>query len=234
MKLSSHMPETGHRWYNTAGSWANETVVWLDHAHLEQFRLSVERRTDEVIDPRKIVGAWHPNYHNITWRDFLKVGQRIELRITELEETPTYYDAPHTFKHHLDPWHLLEVGGHYFIDQGHHRSFIAKFRAHEDGRTSQQVPNLDRVVLNDHAIALAKRLESLLRNHQRFEVISVPHLDQSGPIIHYQTRFILFGFGGLSGQCFTPEEAIEITTNANRFLFRKERFFGALRRLVDR
>ena len=145
---------TGRRWLKEAGPWADETIrpSRVPAEEAEKFAIQETWIEDCDIDPRNIVGTSHASYRKgMTWREFLASGKRIKTKLEVLETRPEYYEDPIRHKTDEEPWHLLEVNGELYTCTGNHRSVVAKFRAHEEGRTRQRVWSVDRMVVSEDA-----------------------------------------------------------------------------------
>ncbi|MCY3874595.1 MAG: hypothetical protein OXF88_09910 [Rhodobacteraceae bacterium] len=140
---------TGRAWLKEAGPWADEKIRPSPRHDMTNFTIRETRIEDCDIDPRKIVGTSHARYNRgMTWREFLAYGQRIKTTLDVLETNPEYYEDPKGYATDTEPWHLLEINGELYIFTGNHRSVVAKFRAHEEGRIKQRVWSVDRLVVS--------------------------------------------------------------------------------------
>lgn len=143
---------TGRKWLQEAGPWADEKILPSPRHNETNFTTQETRIEDCEIDPRKIVGTSHASYNQgMTWRKFLAYGKRIKTKLDILETKPEYYDDPKGHATDSEPWHLVEINGELFTSIGNHRSVIAKFRAHEEGRIKQRVWSVDRLVVSEDA-----------------------------------------------------------------------------------
>ncbi|UWQ77427.1 hypothetical protein [Leisingera sp. M658] len=143
---------TGRKWLQEAGPWADEKIRPSPRHDETNFTIQETRIEDCDVDPRKIVGTSHASYNQgMTWRKFLAYGNRIKTKLDVLETKPEYYDDPKEHATDSEPWHLVEINGELYTSIGNHRSVVAKFRAHEEGRVKQRVWSVDRLVVSDTA-----------------------------------------------------------------------------------
>lgn len=145
--------ETGLRWFRSSGPWADQPIRTNPRRDLIGFVIREVHDVDCVIDPRDIVGMAHGLYNQgMTWREFLRGGKRIAKKLEQIETAPEYYDDPRGYQTLAkEPWVLTEIDGNLYVDGGNHRSVIAKFRAHVEGRTSQLVWRVDRLTISKEA-----------------------------------------------------------------------------------
>lgn len=220
------------RWKQTAGLWADEIIKKIDFDFINKFKEKEERLVDSIIEPSKIVGASHANYHSISWREFLTVGQRVLSNIEGLDTNPSYYDDPRSVQFH-DGWRIYDVDGQLFIVEGHHRSIIAKFRAHEDRIKHQKVYDLVKINLNRKAIEEEDIIKSLIRGNQKYEINAEEDTQKSsGNIKYYSTSVTLLNVKGYSNKSLKMHEAINIISTTNKNKYRIERTLGPLKKAI--
>lgn len=213
---SINFKNSADRWRRTAGPWADEIIEEINFNFINDFKECEERLVDALIDPKKITGASHTNYHGISWREFLTTGIRISPNIEGLDTNPNYYDNPRSVHFH-DGWTIYDVDGDLFIAEGHHRSIIAKFRAHEDGVKQQQVYDLVRIKLNREAICKIDLLDRLMRRNQKYEIkAKETDRNSTGQVIHYTTLVTLYNVKGYHRMVLDPTAAISIVRHVNR------------------
>lgn len=160
-ELEDHVKSaTGRKWLQEAGPWADEKIQPSPRHEDTNFTIQETRIEDCEIDPRRIIGTSHASYNQgMTWRKFLAYGKRIQTKLDVLETKPEYYDDPKAHATDTEPWHLVEINGELFTSVGNHRSVVAKFRAHEEGRITQRVWSVDRLVVSDEAKRLYQELQ---------------------------------------------------------------------------
>ncbi|WP_170327985.1 hypothetical protein [Ruegeria arenilitoris] len=152
---------TGLRWLEEAGRWADEEIRACPRYDERDFVVWEIKMKNCVIDPRKIVGTSHGAYNQgMTWREFLAYGKRMKKKLDMLETKPEYYDDPKAHATDTEPWSLVEINGELFTDTGNHRSVVAKFRAHEEGRIEQRVWSVDRLIISETAKLQYEELQS--------------------------------------------------------------------------
>ncbi|MXW85990.1 MAG: hypothetical protein F4Z55_08775 [Boseongicola sp. SB0667_bin_21] len=152
---------TGREWLGNAGPWADERIRPSPHHVEPDFTIQETRIDDCDIDPRRIVGTSRDRYsQGMTWREFLVRGKRIKAKLEALETRPEYYEDPKGHATDTEPWHLVEIDGELYTCTGNHRSVVAKFRAHEEGRTRQRVWSVDRLVVSRDAKAQYQALQA--------------------------------------------------------------------------
>lgn len=89
-----------------------------------------ERFIDNTSVPvSDIIGTCHSNYYGITWGDFLLHGQQITSSLANVDTSPEYYYSTEK-KDHIG---FIKLPNGYFIEEGNHRSAIAKFLFFLDG-----------------------------------------------------------------------------------------------------
>lgn len=80
---------------------------------------------DASVPLNKIYGSRHPNYAGTTWRDVLYGAERIERRLQGAIDDPSYYT--HHSLVQSDVITYAKINDSYYIEQGNHRTTIAKF-----------------------------------------------------------------------------------------------------------
>lgn len=211
------------KWIETAGDWADEPIRHFCRSDEGPFKIVEETLEDVVVDPRRIERMYNTRYtKGMTWRTFLTEGGNIDNAFLILTQEPEYYDDPLADQRdgtsiHCSPgWALIEIDGHYSVDEGHHRSAIAKFRAHEEGITAQRIPRLIRFELDHAAEAVADRLSGVLRRGQYFEVLRQPVETGVPEREEWRLLFLLYRVRGHDGCAYPPEEALVHAEAANR------------------
>lgn len=221
-KDSEHYP-LREKWIKTAGDWADEPIRRFSRRDVEQFQTAKEVCFDVTIDPRRILYMFNPRYtQGMTWREFLTGGGNIDNALYVLTKTPEYYDDPlaehpgRTSVYGSPQWTLIEIDGCYSADEGHHRSAIAKFRAHEEGVKTQRIPRLERFEVDHEAEAAADQLSRILRRGQCFEVLREPVETDVAEREEWRILFLLRRVRGHDGYAYPPGEALAHAEVANR------------------
>ncbi|KAB6717010.1 hypothetical protein C8029_06435 [Roseobacter sp. TSBP12] len=162
----------------------------------------------------------------MTWRVFLSDAKKIAAKLDVLELRPEYYEDPLSYDHdpeikfgHPDGWHLYDDGEKLFISEGNHRSVVAKFRAHEDGITSQRVYSVIKLKASPEA---RRAYANLQHSYLPFEADSGPERrlisDENGvKLYQIRVRFWLLGFGGPSPYEMEIHEAAKFVERRNRW-----------------
>lgn len=223
---------TGKRWLENAGDWADKKIQPFSLGEARDFVVREERKDDCAIDPRKIVGTSHAKYNQgMTWRQLLGAGKKIATKLDVLELRPEYYDDPLAFDNdpnnkygNPDGWHLAEIGNDLFITEGNHRSVIAKFRAHEDGVTSQRVYSVLSLTISEDAMRAYERLQAAYLPGERDSGPERRLISDANGVKVYQIRVRcgLHVFGGAPLKDMEVHEAAEFVSNRN--LLRKKVF----------
>jgi len=139
----------GKKWLTQSGAWADEQIKPNPYQDLRNFIVQETRVEDCIIDPRMIVGTSHGRYNQgMTWRKFLANGKRISTKLDVFETASEYYDDPKSYATDTEPWDFDEINGELYTSTGNHRSVVAKFRAHEEGRIEQRVWAVDRMMVS--------------------------------------------------------------------------------------
>ncbi|ARC89768.1 hypothetical protein [Rhodovulum sp. MB263] len=211
------------RWIRTAGPWADEPIRRFTRADAEQFLITREILENVPIDPRRISYMSNVRYtQGMTWRAFLTEGGNIDNALYVLTYEAQYYDDPladqlaGTSIYSTPGWTLIEIDGHYSVDEGHHRSAIAKFRAHEDGMTGQRIPRLERFKVDHAARHTADRLSQILLPGQDFKVLREPIGPQMPEKQEWRILFQLHRVRGHDGNTYLPDEALAYAEAANQ------------------
>ena len=128
------------QWMETAGPWADQPIGSFSGADWLPFAKKIIWHRDVSVDFRKVRGTMHPDYRDgMTWREFLSKGKRMLGKRHGLDQSPEYFADPvgwHEKKKTSAGWSLYQVNGDLFVDEGSHRSVIARMRAEEEERPS--------------------------------------------------------------------------------------------------
>lgn len=219
-------PSVVQKWHSSAGSWADQPIGHFDEKAVLPFVVARQAKYNVAIDPKKIIGTSHAAYRDgMTWREFLGSGKRMHGKIDGLELTPDYYQNPsryHDGKPKLAGWSLIEIDGEYVIDEGNHRSVIARFLCEEERVNCQVVPVVTKLMLDRGAMARAKQLAKLLRGGQHYDVVSVERgIDDDGTRL-FEVLFDVWGARLATNGPVTPLAALQAVLCANRWLYRWE------------
>lgn len=211
------------RWVKSAGLWADQPIRRFARGDAEQFLIAREIFEDVPIDPRCISCMSKAQYtQGMTWREFLTAGRNIDNALHVFTYNPQYYDDPladqvaGTSIYATPQWTLLEIDGQYSVHEGHHRSAIAKFRAHEDGFTEQKIPRIERLKVDHAARHTADRLSQVLRPGQGFKVLREPAGTQLPKKQKWKIVFQLYRVRGHDGNTYLPEDALAYAEEANQ------------------
>ena len=235
MKLSSTdvTTPTGKKWKKTAGAWADAKIQPYLHSTWDPFIIRSVRDHDCTIDPREIVGTTKVGFVGISWRQAL-CEKRMGLKLECLEKKPQYYSDPKHYKTTEESWSFYEIQGQYYPIEGTHRSIVAKFRAHEEGHTSQLVWWVDRLTFSHEAYQAYVDLKSLLLLGEK---VFIPVKKRLWPISSEDVKeyeiFVTFRLYTWSGRKFYTlpiEEAVTFAKNKNPALRRHLAKFPALYR----
>lgn len=112
-----------------------EKILYLDTTIDDPFVVE-ERYIDNTFVPvSQIIGTCHSSYAGLTWHEFLEHGQRIGSALELADENPDYYFEDQK-KIHLG---FKKLPSGYFIEEGNHRSVIAKILLYRDGKYDQSI-----------------------------------------------------------------------------------------------
>lgn len=179
---------------------ADEKILYLRTADENHFIVRESYIENASIPVESIIGTCHPSYGGITWREFLSIGQRIGSALDWLENNPEYYLQ----KNQKDHIGYIKRPEGYYIEEGNHRSVLAKFLFFQEGRYDASVHG---VGVMEHVVDLeAEELVANLKNElfksgldQRFYIeVSRVLMEDLGLEKSYsiQMRFIQMEEGG--------------------------------------
>lgn len=121
-----------------------------------------------VVDLRDVIGHGQ-GYGELTWGGMLGKLSRLESRLKELQQNPTYYLSLEG-KH---DWSFIKVEGKLFIDQGKHRSVILRYLAHYNPSLFPNGPVVSgvKVIPREVDWELTDLVEGVKRGVARFEYL---------------------------------------------------------------
>lgn len=92
------------------------------------------------------VGTDHPQYAGMTWLELLERGKRMDINIPLLEKNPGYYTQAE--QQHAGMSFVSTDGIHWYVSaDGNHRSCLARFLFHLQGRGAHSFTMWPRVFI---------------------------------------------------------------------------------------
>ena len=163
--------------------WAETTIAGWDadgFRRAEPFATKVVSKFSDALDVFSIVGTEHPDYAGLSWLDFLGTGKRMESNLALYQTNPGYYDAteekrPAMIYKSLDGVHWRVAGN------GNHRTCIARFAFHYQGKRVLRGLNTTRYAIDRDYLGLFAALQAAARGRVHVEAVPRKRGRDDGP-----------------------------------------------------
>lgn len=112
-------------------SFSNQPIKILEHERWmesEPFIKEINLSNNTSVEVSKITGAKRPEYSDMTWHDILQHAKRMATNLEMFDESPEYYLETEKEKNYMS--YMQIDGGDYYVEQGIHRTCIAKYFFH--------------------------------------------------------------------------------------------------------
>lgn len=129
--------------------WANDPLLAWDataFAAMSDFITEHYWTGQGSINVFRIVGTDHPQYAGMTWLELLERGNRMDINIPLLEKNPGYYTQAE--QQHAGMSFVSTDGVDWYVStDGNHRSCLARFLFHLQGRSAHSFTTWHRVFI---------------------------------------------------------------------------------------
>lgn len=125
---------------------ASEKIIPFNYHEWQKIRPFVREHIWEdraSINVFLVKGTKHPDYINLSWKELLEKGKRMSLNLSLLETNPDYYFQTDK-KLPTMSYIQIDGGDYYVLNDGNHRTCIAKFFFYFNDKTELHGVNVYR------------------------------------------------------------------------------------------